>query len=269
MAIYKPTELKSLLEQLGVHPKKRFSQNFLIDGNVIRKIADLADIQPGDDVVEIGPGPGALTEELLRRGARVLAVEKDFTWADALTRLSGDVTILAEDILKCELSTQVQQWKKNEKVKLVANLPYHITTPILTAVVPLHKLFSDLIVMVQEEVAQRYTSAPGSKEYGSITLFLNFYADVSYGFKVKNTSFYPSPRVSSALIHLKLKNSYLQDPEKFFQLTRQAFQQRRKMLKSSLKTILSPAAIEKMGPLLERRPETLSLEEFISLFEAL
>lgn len=286
MAIYRPSELKNLLEQLGTHPKKRFSQNFLIDGNVIRKIADLAQVQPGDEIVEIGPGPGALTEELLARGARVLSIEKDRTWADALKRLEGDITPLAADVLACPLEETIARWRnearnearkearKGAKVKLVANLPYHITTPILTRVVPLHPLFSQIIVMVQDEVAERYTSPPGSRNYGSITLFFNFWSTVSYAFKVKNTSFYPSPKVASALLKFipKPPPSSIANPELFFQMTRQAFNQRRKMLKVSLKSYLPKTSIQNTilkNPILEKRPEALSLEEFIALFHLL
>lgn len=268
MPIYRPSELKSLLEQMGAHPKKRFSQNFLIDGNVIRKIADLADIKPGDEVVEIGPGPGALTEELLSRGARVIAIEKDTTWADSLSRLEGDLTVIADDVLECNLELLVRGWLKGDKAKLVANLPYNITTPILTGIAPLASLFSDVIVMVQEEVARRFTSPPGSREYGSITLFLNFWSEVKYGFKVKNSSFYPSPKVDSALIQLKLKPAPLiQNQDKFFEMTRKAFGQRRKMLKVSLREILPASVLSENQALLEKRPEALSLQDFIVLYE--
>lgn len=271
MAVYKPTELNALLEQLGTHPKRKFSQNFLIDGNVIRKIADLAQIQSGDEVVEIGSGPGALTEELLKRGARLFAIERDPIWADSLARLAGDLTIYQADVLKSPIDELVQKWKKNLKVKLVANLPYHITTPILTRFAPLHLLFSDLVVMVQEEVARRYTALPGSREYGSITVFLDFWTDASYGFKVKNSCFYPSPKVDSAIIHLLLKPPPLPFAisDRFFHMTRQAFGQRRKMLKTSLKEWLTPDAYERWSLLLSKRPETLSLNEFIALFEYL
>lgn len=267
MPIYRPSELKALLEQMGAHPKKRFSQNFLIDGNVIRKIADLADIQPGDEVVEIGSGPGALTEELLTRKARVLAIEKDPLWAESLARLPGDLTVMADDVLTCPFESLVGEWLKGKRAKLVANLPYNITTPILVKIAPLENLFSEIIVMVQEEVARRLVSAPGSREYGSITLFLNFWSDVSYGFKVKNSSFYPAPKVDSALIRLKLKEPpHVSDREKFFEMTRKAFGQRRKMLKVSLKELLAAPILKENRALLEKRPEALSLEEFIALF---
>lgn len=268
MPRFRPTELTQLLKQMGVSPKKSYSQNFLIDGNVIEKIVQLADIKEGDNVVEIGPGPGALTEALLNRGARILAVEKDPLWAGELENLGGDLEVVSDDVLTCPLESLVQNWKSQDKVKIVANLPYHITTPILTKIAPHKELFKEIVVMVQEEVARRFSSQPGSKEYGSITVFLNFWAEVAYGFKVKRSSFYPSPNVDSALIKLTLKETLPDvDPDKFFEFTRTAFGQRRKMLKVSLKEWFSDDVKAKEMGVLTRRPETLSLDDFLRLFK--
>lgn len=268
MPLYRPSELADLLKSMGTSPKKRYSQNFLIDGNIIRKIVHLADINPGDDIVEIGPGPGALTEALLEKGARILAIEKDPLWAGALERLGGDITVVSDDVLSCPLEQLIQSWKKQDKVKVVANLPYHITTPILTRLVPHSNLFSNIVVMVQEEVARRFTAPHGGRDYGSITLFLNFWSEVSYGFKVKSSSFYPAPKVDSALIKLILKTEIPNvDPELFFEFTRTAFQQRRKMLKVSLKNWLLPELKLTQEKLLKKRPEALSLDDFITLFK--
>ncbi|MCB1113574.1 MAG: ribosomal RNA small subunit methyltransferase A [Chlamydiia bacterium] len=268
MPRFRPTELSDLMKRIGASPKRRYSQNFLIDGNVIQKIVELADIKPGDEVVEIGPGPGALTEALLNRGARVFAVEKDSVWADELSGLQGDLQVINDDVLECSLEKLVESWKTKDKVKVVANLPYHITTPILTKLALNAKLFSEIVVMVQDEVARRFTAEPGGKEYGSITVFLNFWADVFYGFKVKRGSFYPAPNVDSAMIKLVLKDKIPDvDAEKFFEMTRAAFNQRRKMLKVSLKSFLNDDVKIQYKELLERRPETLSLDEFLSLFE--
>lgn len=269
MPLYRPSELADLLKQMGASPKKRYSQNFLIDGNVIGKIVQLADVQPGDEVVEIGPGPGALTEALLQKGVRLLAIEKDPLWAEALNRLEGDLTVIQGDILTCSLESILKKWKTKEHVKLIANLPYHITTPILTRLAPHSDLFSSIVVMVQEEVARRFTSPPGSKEYGSITVFLNFFSHISYGFKVKRTSFYPAPNVDSAVIKLQLKPHPADiDPDAFFKMTRKAFEQRRKMLKGALKDLLSESVKESHKALLEKRAEALSLDQFLELFKA-
>lgn len=267
MPLYRPSELKALLESMGTSPKKRYSQNFLIDGNIVRKIAELADIKPGDEVLEIGPGPGALTEILLEKGARILAIEKDPIWAAALERLGGDITVIGDDVLACPLKETIEAWKKQPKIKIVANLPYHITTPILTTIAPMGDLLSEIIVMVQDEVAQRFSAPHGSREYGSITLFLNFWSKVEYGFKVKRSSFYPSPNVDSALIKLTLKEVHPNvDVDRFFEFTRKAFGQRRKMLKVSLKELLTPEQITANLTILQKRPEALSLDDFIELF---
>jgi 16S rRNA (adenine1518-N6/adenine1519-N6)-dimethyltransferase len=268
MPIYRPSELRDLLESLGVSPKKGFSQNFLIDGNVIRKIADTANICENDLVLEIGAGPGALTEELLKRGAEVIAVEKDPVWASALKKWEHPrLTVYEDDILKFPLE---EVFKGKKSIKVAANLPYHITTPIITKLAPLYPLFSDLIVMVQDEVAVRLASPHGSRDFGSISVFLQYWSDVSYAFKVKKVSFYPAPKVDSAVVHLKLKAGVLEDSEPFFAMTREAFKHRRKMLRGALSDLYEPAAVEKalveldLNPL--SRPENLGVQEFLKLF---
>jgi 16S rRNA (adenine1518-N6/adenine1519-N6)-dimethyltransferase len=273
MPLYKPTELLEFLESVGVKPKKSMSQNFLIDGNITRKIVKTADVQKGDVVLEIGPGPGSLTEELLLQGAKVLAVEKDFKLAEALRRLdpSGKrLFIFTDDIMRWPLKEELpKHLSEGQKVKVIANLPYHITTPILTSLVPLNDLISDIVVMVQDEVGRRFTAEVGSHEYGSITLFLNFWSKVHYAFKVGRSCFYPVPKVDSAIVSFKPeKPPYDVDPERFFEVTRRAFEQRRKMMRSSLRD-LCPNIVEALaaaGLSDTVRPEELSLEDFVKLF---
>ena len=268
MALYKPSELRAFLEEIGASPKKSLSQNFLIDGNIIRKISTLADIQPGDSVLEIGPGPGVLTEELLARGAHVLAVEKDRKFAAALHRLQtpdNRLTVIEGDILE-------EEFPLKPNTKLVANLPYQITTPVLTKFLPQKNLFQSITVMVQKEVATRYLGQPGGKDYGSITVFVRFYSEPQYGFTVEPTCFYPPPRVRSAVVKFTLKDHpAVSSEEAFFAMTRRAFQQRRKMLRSSLKNAYDLTKIdqglEKIGKGLQVRPEELSLDDFLILFQ--
>ncbi len=278
MAIYKPTELIQFLDSLGVSPKKSLSQNFLIDGNIIRKIALLAKVEPGDVVLEIGPGPGALTQELLAKGATVLAVEKDAVFAQQLRRLSSNesqLQIFNEDILAFSLDNLKSLCPRADtKIKVIANLPYHVTTPILEQLVQRQDLFSSLTLMVQEEVARRFVAKPGSSDYSSFTLFLNFYSKPSYGFFVSRHCFMPSPKVDSAVVTLVMKAPPdLSSPEKFFEMTRRAFRQRRKMLKSTLREDYSTSDVafflEKIGCSPLARPEELSLEDFIFLFKSL
>lgn len=278
MSLYKPQELLAFLNSLGIHPRKSLSQNFLIDGNILQKIASAAHVQPDDLILEIGPGPGALTECLLAKNARVIAVEKDAKLAHALERLQTSdqsLVVYEDDILKFPLEEiLLPKLGSERRAKVIANLPYQLTTPILTKLMPLNTLFSSITVMVQNEVAHRFTARVNTKEYGAISVFLNFYGEVSYDFKVSRQCFFPAPKVDSAVITLTLKKPPEEiDQEAFFRLTRKAFEQRRKMLKSSLKNLYNPVqvetALETLGLSSMSRPENLSVKDFISLFQQL
>jgi len=278
MPIYKPTELHQFLEELGVHPKKGLSQNFLIDGNILRKIVATADVSPGDLVVEVGPGPGSLTEELLNAGAQIIAVEKDNAFAGALERLKTDKNSLdvhCDDILTFPIEQVLKPYlDQGKKAKVIANLPYHLTTPIIAQFIEQRHLFSTLVFMVQEEVARRFVGKPRTAAYGSFTVFLNFYTRPSYAFTVSRQCFYPSPKVDSAIIALELKEPpHVSNVEAFFKLTRTAFKQRRKMMRSSLRDLYLPKEMEeslsKIGHSPLARPEELSLDDFLKLFEIL
>lgn len=278
MAIYKPSELMQFLEQLGIAPRKGLSQNFLIDGNILNKIAATANVTPGDVVVEIGPGPGSLTEELLKKGAFVIAVEKDEVLSQALSRLQTSdnrLEIHCHDIMTFDLETTLAPKLTNgKKAKVIANLPYHLTTPIIVQLSTQRHLFSQLILMVQDEVARRFTAAPGTSAYSSFTVFLNFYTFPKYAFTVSNNCFYPIPKVNSAIVVLELKEPpHVSDEKAFFKLTRTAFEHRRKMLRSSVRELYTPSAIEaalvRIGQNPLARPEILSLSEFLQLFEVL
>lgn len=261
MPLTNPTELLEFLRRLGVEPKKGLSQNFLIDGNIIRKILATAEIQKGDRVLEIGPGPGALTEALLGSGAQVLAVEKDRVYAEALKRFS-EVKVFEEDIRSFDLA-QVEP-----HTKVVSNLPYHLTAPILTLLAPRSDLFSTVTVMVQEEVARRMTAKHKTKEYGSLTVFLNFYSKPRYAFKVSRHCFYPQPKVDSAVVRLDLKEAPPVDAKAFFTFVHTAFQQRRKMVKTTLGQQVGPILSE-LGENPQARPEELSLDTFLHIFKCM
>ncbi|MCE5319293.1 MAG: 16S rRNA (adenine(1518)-N(6)/adenine(1519)-N(6))-dimethyltransferase RsmA [Parachlamydia sp.] len=276
MSLYKPTELIAFLESLGIEPRKGLSQNFLIDGNIIRKIVAAAHVQPGDVVLEIGPGPGALTEALLAHGASVIAVEKDTVLARALERLQQDdrLSVHNADIMEFDAEPVLEPLLKGKRAKLIANLPYHLTTPILERFISKRSIFSHLVVMVQEEVARRMTAHPGNRIYGSLTLFLNYYSKPRYAFHVSNRCFYPVPKVDSAVVSLELKEPpAVADEARFFELTRTAFQQRRKMLRSSLRELYTPEAVmqalESIGKSPLARPEELSIDDFVTIFESL
>jgi len=265
--MYRPRDLHELLNVLGTGPKKSLSQNFLIDGNIIRKIVDTAKVAEGESVLEIGPGPGALTQELLARGAHVTAVEKDTYFAKHLSTIGGHLQVFCQDILDFDFS-------RIGRTKVIANLPYHITTPIVTKLVQQHAKIVSLVIMVQYEVAKRMVAKPGSKDYGSLTVFLNYHTDAALAFKVSRSCFHPKPKVDSAVVTLTLKEPpVISDSMRCLQLIRQAFGQRRKMLRKSWGEEFGPLAVvhalTKMNLPETARPEELSLEQFITLFEEL
>ncbi|NGX54573.1 MAG: Ribosomal RNA small subunit methyltransferase A [Chlamydiae bacterium] len=252
---YRPSQLRTLLKENHLFPKKRLSQTFIIDGNIVRKVVEEAAVSPGDRVLEIGPGPGAFTEVLLEKEASVIAVEKDPAYARLLVRLEK-LEIFEGDIRDFPL-------ERAANAKIVANLPFNITTPILALLIPRSDLFTTATFIVQEEVARRIVATPGSPHYSSLSLFVRFYTNPTYAFSISRRSFYPVPRVDSAVVKLTLRPPpEVDSPAHFFILVRTAFKQRRKMLRSSLKE-LYPACDS------DKRPEELSLEDFISLYNFL
>lgn len=274
MSVSQPKQLHQFLAELNVKAKKSLSQNFLIDGNILRKIAKQAQIQPGDHVLEIGPGPGALTEILLAQKAHVVAVEKDRAFAASLLRLQtpeGTLEVYEEDILKFPLDCLKS---KGQKFKVVANLPYQLTTPILGLIVPRNDLFSSITIMVQDEVARRMVAGANTEDYSSLSVFLQFYADVKYAFSVSRHCFFPAPKVTSAIVHLDLRpNQYSFSPEDFFSLVRHCFNHRRKMMRAILKHLFPKevieAVFESLGLSSTLRPENLNLDEWVKLHEQL
>lgn len=278
MPIYKPGELREFLDSLSISPKKGLSQNFLIDGNILRKIIAEAQITPGEIVIEIGPGPGSLTEQLLNSGAHVIAIEKDKILAKALERLktgNRQLDVYNDDILTFPLEDiLIPLLSEGRKAKVIANLPYHLTTPIIVRLVKMRQMFSSLIIMVQDEVARRFVALPKTSAYSSFTVFLNFYSIPKYLFTISQNCFYPIPKVNSALVSITLKEPpHVSDEEAFFAITRRSFEHRRKMLRSSLRDLYPPAAIEAalidIGKTSTARPEELSLDEFIKLLSKL
>ncbi|WP_194844120.1 16S rRNA (adenine(1518)-N(6)/adenine(1519)-N(6))-dimethyltransferase RsmA [Candidatus Clavichlamydia salmonicola] len=248
----------------GRTARRSLSQNFLIDSNIVKKIVKEAAVNSKDTILEIGPGPGALTEGLLLTGASVQAVEKDEAFRDVLETLPG-LNLVFEDI--CDFS--------NDNItpgsKLVANLPYHLSSVILTRFVACPDLFTDIVIMVQEEMARRMIAKPGTADYSSLTILLNFYSNVTYSFKVSRNCFYPRPKVDSAIVHLELKKDLPNvNQEDFFNMVRTAFQKRRKQLPNCLETLFPKewviSVLNEMGLKITIRPEELSLELWLSLY---
>lgn len=261
------SELIPFLNELGTTPKKGLSQNFLIDSNVVKKIIETADIQKGDVVLEIGPGPGALTTLLLELGATVYAIEKDPIFAKALSRLQTDdqrLTVYCADALEFPLDQIPFK-------KVVANLPYHITTPLLEKCFACS--FTSLTLMVQKEVADRIFAKNGTKVFGSLSLFAQYYATLQSHFTVSSGCFFPKPSVDSSVIHLTSRPPVKDHTGQFFPLMRRSFQQRRKMLSTSLQEFAPAQQIKKALQSInfrdDARPEMLSFDQWLSFVEAM
>lgn len=260
------SELIPFLKRIDARPKKSLSQNFLVDPNIVRKIVQKAEIQPGDRVLEIGPGPGALTEALLAAGATVAAVEKDTLFAKELSRLQTPdqrLTVFEGDILEFD-------WLRLPPSKIVANLPYHITAPILEKIFLHADRFSCLTIMVQKEVAVRMAAKEGCKDFGSLSLFVQFYSEIAGSFNVPANCFYPAPKIDSSVIRLNFRPTPSVPKEPFFKLIRQAFQQRRKMISTSLGPLFSSSEVKQalaaIGSLPDARPEALSLSQWVRFY---
>lgn len=247
------SELIPFLEQIDASPRKGLSQNFLIDENIVRKIITTANVQENDHILEIGPGPGALTEQLALSKACVIAIEKDRRFASALTRF-GSIQVVEADFL----SIPLQQYKDFAPIKIVANLPYYIATPILEKICRHHSIFSSAFIMVQKEMAERMVAEPNTKEISSFTIFLQTYCKPKIAMKVSRHCFYPEPNVDSCVVELQFHEPPMKKPESFSSFVRKAYQQRRKMLRSSIQLQIEPYA--------SMRPEALSLDEWIAIF---
>lgn len=277
-------EVNRLLKSRGLKPCKSLGQNFLVDSNLLTKIVAAADIDEKTGVIEIGPGLGALTDKLLEKAGKVVAIEIDRELVALLReRYEGEnrLTILEQDILTSSLEQIIEiELKDYKKLKVVANLPYYITSPIIIKLLEENIHFDSLTLMVQKEVAERLTASPGNKEYGSLTVFVNYYADVKIAFNVSRNVFVPKPEVDSAIIQLmphREKPFRPVDEQLFFSTLRAGFRHRRKTLTNNLimefagdlsreeiNEVLVAVSIDGM-----RRAETLSPAEFVKLADGL
>lgn len=236
-------------------------QHFLHDQEVIERILAAAAPGPADRILEIGPGRGALTYPLAMSGARVLAVELDAELAGRLKPAQG-LEVVCRDILQ----TDIEELLKEPGWKVVANLPYYITTPILERLLSAgHGRIDQMWLMMQHEVGERIVS-PGQRQSGSLTHFVRFHASANYLFKVPPRAFHPPPEVDSCVLHFHLHDPPPEcRPRRFFEILRRAFGQRRKMLRSSLKGLVSDQQFAAAGVEPQRRPETLLFEDFVRL----
>lgn len=252
---------------------KSLGQNFLVDQSVLNDIVQGAEISEEDHVIEIGPGVGTLTKELLKKAKKVTAIELDSDLIPILTEELGQdekFTLIHKDALKVDFNELITE---GESVKLVANLPYYVTTPIIATLLNEGYAFKSLTIMIQKEVAERINANPSTKEYGALSLLVQYYCNSEVIRKVAPSSFMPRPKVDSIVIRLdKLPKPKVQvkDEKLFFRVIRESFNMRRKTLSNALKSLKLPKevldnAFENSNIDSRRRGETLSIEEFAVL----
>ena len=276
---------KAVLERHGFTFKKSFGQNFLTDTNILQKIVDTAEIDDQVNVIEIGPGIGALTEFLAERAAEVMAFEIDHRLVPILADTLRDfdnVTVVNEDILKVDLAQHIQNFKNPDlPIKVVANLPYYITTPILMHLIESGIPFSEFVVMMQKEVADRISAQPNTKAYGSLSIAVQYYMTAKVAFIVPRTVFVPAPNVDSAILKMVRRPEpavAVEDESFFFKISKASFTHRRKTLWNNLTGYFGKTeevkdkltkALDQAGLSPSVRGEALSLSEFASLADAL
>jgi 16S rRNA (adenine1518-N6/adenine1519-N6)-dimethyltransferase len=271
--------IRQELKEYGLVPRKGWGQHFLVDRNILNKVIRAARVEGKDVVLEIGPGLGEMTLALARQAERVIAVEIDpklVTILEKKVRDCPNVEVVKSDILRVDFNKLLNQEKG--PVKVVANLPYQISTPLLFRFIESREVFSTFTLMLQKEVAERMVAPPGRKEYGPLSIFMQMFLDLSIHFLIKPSAFFPPPKVESAVIHMTWKDKPMVeagDEEWFKKIVKGCFGYRRKTLNNALKhsDLTLPhdtqSRVEKIGIDLWRRPETLTIKEFVLLANAL
>jgi 16S rRNA (adenine1518-N6/adenine1519-N6)-dimethyltransferase len=275
---------KGILEKYGFSFKKSLGQNFLIDPNILTKIVDYAEITSESAAIEIGPGIGALTEQLAKRADRVLAFEIDQRLIPILQDTLApypNVEVINQDILEADIKGVIdEKFMPNQDIMVVANLPYYVTTPILMKLLMANLPIRGIVIMIQKEVADRISAKPGTKDYGSLSVAVQYYARAEVVMKVPKTVFIPQPNVESAVIRITRLSEppvEVKNEEHFFGTVRASFGQRRKTLLNNLTSNLNTGkSREEMEQLLtqleidpRRRGETLTIQEFAKISNAL
>lgn len=275
LATHKTT--RAIVEKYGFNFTKSLGQNFLVDGNILNKIVDGAEIDSDDIVFEIGTGIGTLTYELAKRAQKVVAIEIDSRLIpileDTLSEFDN-VSIINQDILKVDLKSVVSEHAGDKKIKVVANLPYYITTPIIMRFLEEGINLDSMVIMIQKEVADRIAAKPSTKAYGSLSVAIQYYADSKIIAKAPKGAFVPPPNVDSSVLKIDVKPDpevELSDATLFFEVVKGSFSKRRKTILNSLSTYGSfdKVIVEKALQMAEidpqRRGETLTINEFASL----
>lgn len=270
------SEIKKILEENNISVKKQYGQNFLMDDNIIKKICDISNIDKETNVIEIGPGLGFLTKELSQRAKQVLCYEVDGDMIKILTNKfsSSNVIIKYQDFLKANIDEDIKKIFSSDNVIVVANLPYYITTAILTKILNESKYIKQLTVMMQQEVAQRICGTPSTKDYNALSVLIQYYTNTTNAIKVPSSVFFPAPKVDSSLVLIKKKDTITNKvlDEKYFKtFIYTIFAQRRKTLINNLKK-LPKFDYEKTSEIfnelnidLSVRAEKLSVDEIVNL----
>ncbi len=274
-----PSATKEIINKYSFAFQKKFGQNFLIDANILENIVGAAEISKEDFVLEIGPGIGTMTQYLCEAAGQVVAVEIDKMLIPILQDTLSEydnVEIINQDVLKVDIKSMAEEKNQRKPIKVVANLPYYITTPIIMGLFESKVPIESITIMVQKEVADRMQTGPGSKDYGALSLAVQYYADAKVMLNVSASCFMPRPNVDSAVIQLTRHRKApvdVEDEKLMFQIIRASFNQRRKTLVNGLKNSLELdfskeeilSAIQEIGKPDTIRGEALTLEEFAML----
>lgn len=271
--------IRQELREYGLIPRKRWGQHFLIDQNILKKVIRTAQVEREDVVLEVGPGLGEMTLALARQAKKIIAIEIDPKLVEILKKKLANypnVCLVKSDILKVHFDSLIDE--EGQRIKVIANLPYQISTPLLFRFIESKQVFSSLTLMLQKEVAERMVASPGSKAYGPLSVFIQSASDLSIRFFIKPSSFFPPPKVDSAVIQMTWRDKPMiafQDEEWFKKVVKGSLGYRRKTLINALKHSKLPLPMDtefkmktvKIDP--QRRPQTLTIEEFACLANAL
>ena len=273
-----PSTIKYIMEKYGFRFSKSLGQNFLIDEQIIERICDGAEIGPEDDILEIGPGIGVMTQAMAERARKVVAIEIDRALIPVLKETLAEcdnVEVIHSDVMNVDLKALIAEKFEGRKPKVVANLPYYITTPIIMMLLEEGIPVSDIIVMIQKEVAERISAKPSTKAYGALSVAAQYYSEPKIIAKVPRTVFMPQPNVDSIVIRMTIREEApvsLENPSLFFKVIKAAFGQRRKTLHNALNAGGFGQSKDQTADFLKaceidpsRRGETLTIEEFAKL----
>lgn len=269
---YSPKKMNELLEGNDFKFKKKFGQNFIVDQNIIDKIIFQSGVDSDTMVIEIGPGAGSLTYKLCSAAKNVLCYEIDESLMNVLSNNLSDfdnVDIKFCDFLECDILNDLKKYSYN-KLYVVANLPYYITTPIIMKIIEDKVPVDKIVVMVQKEVGDRFKATPGSRDYGSLSIFLNYYFDVVKLMDISRNIFIPKPNVDSIVVEFRRKENsfYLKNEDLFFKLVRDSFKQKRKTIRNNLNGYdldIVESVLSKYGYDLSVRAEALSIDIFVDI----